>query len=194
MWTSHTIFSLWVVDVLQTLVIFSLPFLGVSSRNDKYAYAYRFHFMQYNSSNSIYDNCSMISIIESLYLTAIWIITTLPIYIWSIELARFNFCSGVCLSCNWLFVPFCYLWLSNLHLLNDPECFENRKRIICYKSTPVKRVSCQMLKLNKIQLGIIKPGLALNKVHTCILELLNSEVDWVILILVLKLLVLEKRT
>lgn len=50
------------------------------------------------------------------------------------------------------------------------------------------------LKLNKIQLGIIKPGLALNKVHTSILELLNSEVDWVILILVLKLLGLEKRT
>lgn len=51
-----------------------------------------------------------------------------------------------------------------------------------------------MLQLNKIQLGIIKPGLALNKAHTCVLELLISEVDWVILILVFKLLDLEKRT
>lgn len=50
-----------------------------------------------------------------------------------------------------------------------------------------------MLRLNKIQLGTIKPGLTLNKVHTCVSELLNSGVDWVTLIVVLKLLALEKR-
>lgn len=51
-----------------------------------------------------------------------------------------------------------------------------------------------MLKLNKNKLCLrIKPGLALTKVHIFTLELLNPEVDWVILILVLKLLAFEKK-
>lgn len=98
------------------------------------------NFILCNSSNSIYDNCSVIPTNnKKLILTTIWIITSLPIYIWSTELARFNFYSGVCLSSYWLFVPFCYLWLCNLHLLNDPECLENRKRFICYKNTPIRK-------------------------------------------------------
>lgn len=50
-----------------------------------------------------------------------------------------------------------------------------------------------MLKLSNLQLGIIKPGLSLNKVHICLLELLSSVVGWVI-ILDLKLFALEKQT
>lgn len=54
----------------------------------------------------------------------------LPVYLRLkyVELVRFNFCSDVCLSCYWLFVPFHYLQLCNLHLLNDPECLENRNK------------------------------------------------------------------